>query len=374
MRSIAPIFSVVLRNPIFEKVAIFDNPLKLSYTKEVNGIGSFSFSISLLDSRTAIFYVDSIVEIQRSIPGMGVTRYTDFVGLCRGFKSEVSSDGSQIFTVSGLGLNDLLARTIINYSAATIKSYKLAPSETVMKEYVDENCGPLATLFWERKTNGVLPNFSVEASTGAGIEWEGDRAFENLLDVLISVAKFSSIDLAVNWSVTGGFVFQTFLNQLGADRSTVGMDRTTGKNGAGNVPVIFSLENGTMSDISLNYDRSGECNSVSVLGEGDGATRLIQVRTKPTIADSPYNRREVARPLSGFENEMQVYGDEVLEEAAAVEIITITPISQPSLLYGVHYFLGDRVSIFFQGVHRHRRISSISVSAESMESIKISFF
>jgi hypothetical protein len=117
-----------------------------------------------------------------------------------------------------------------------------------------------------------------------------------------------------------------------------------------------------------------ESNSVTVTGEGEGATVAVQVRTLPSILDSPWNRREVSRPCSGFESEMKTYGDGVLQELSAKDIINFVPLSQSSCLYGKHYFLGDRVSFVHKEIVYNKRIFSISNSISGdKESLSIVF-
>jgi len=369
--AIASRFKCVLRNvATFSKVAVFDSWLGLVYNNIVNGVGAYTITLSADDPRISLFELDGIFEIYRSTPGSAVPWYQEGIYLNRTPVEWIDDSGKKLYSHSGVGLNDLLARTEINYPAATIKSYKLAPSETCMKEYVEENCGPSATMAIgnERESDGVLPNFEVELDSGYGIEWEGDKAFENLLETLQEIAKFSNIDFNVEWTESSGkFIFKTFPDQLGLDRTTVGLIPSTGINSHGNSPVIFSMELGNVKNIKKTYDRGSEVNVVSVLGEGDGATREVQLRSLPSKLDSPWNRREVSRPKSGFESEMQIFGDGVLADLSAKEVIEFAPLRQPSTLYGKHFFFGDKITVKFNDIDYHKRVSEVSNSVIDME-------
>jgi hypothetical protein len=371
MSNLAARYYVILRDQAYNIVAVFDNWMSLTYINKINDIGTHSLKLNALDPRVNLFELDGILQVFRSVPGISLGWYQDYIGFHRGFKYDVSEQGEQTVECYGVSLNDLLSRTIINYPAGTIRSYKNIAAETAMKEYVEENCGPSATIANGREIDGVLPDFSVEADTAAGATWEGDRAFENLMDTLKSIAEYSDIDFAVNWDdVALTFSFQTYVDQLGLDRTNIGLDPGTGLNAAGNAPVVFSLGLGNIKSLSYEYNRVAESNVVSVLGDGDGATRTIKVRTKATKNDSPWNRREVSRPQGGFDNEMEVAGDEALGELSGKEIVGFAPLLQASTMYGKHFFLGDRITTNIRGVDYNKRIIS---STDNILDLQIEF-
>lgn len=371
--SLSPRFYCILRDVNYNRIALFDNWIELKYTNTVNGVGSFSIKLGSDDPKVKLFQLDGLFEIYRRVSN--VAWYREGIYLCRSDEFDYPEKGANIYIHSGVGLNDFLSRTIINYPAATIKSYKLDPAETCMKEYVEENCGATATLAEWRDSDGVLPDFIVEHDNESGPEWEGDRAYKNLLEVLQEIAKFSDIDFNVDWTELGKkFVFKTYANQLGSDRTTIGLSPITGKNSAGNVPVIFSKDLGNVKSINKSYNRSAESNVVSVLGDGDGATREVQVRFTQAKYDSPWNRREVSRPQSGYESEMKMYGDSVLADSSSKEVIEFAPLSQEGTLYGKHFFFGDRVSILFRDIYYHKRITEVSNTVVNMkEDLKFTF-
>lgn len=376
MTSISPRYYVVLRDQSYHKVAMFDSWSLCSYTKEVNSVYTYEFSIQADDPRRDLFELDGLFEIYRAVPGCNVPWYREFIGLHRADRDSVSEKGEELFSSIGVGLNDFLARTIINYPPATIKSYKDTVAETAMKEYVEENCGASATIANNRERDGVLQDFLVETDGAHGIAWEGDKAWNNLLDVLKDISRLSQIDFDVEWDEdVEKFYFRTFVDQLGEDRTTQGLDSSTGLNSAGNAPVVFSLALGNMQNAKREYNRISESNVVTVTGEGDGATVEVQVRANTSaIDDSPWNRREVSRPQSGYESEMQMFGDEVLEELSAKDILEFTPLMQSSCLYGKHFFFGDKITTLFRGNTFHKRIYSISNSIQSFkEDLKITF-
>lgn len=371
---IASKFRVILKDLSYDTIARFDSWNALSYTKKVNDVGSYKFDLPYNDPRISMFKLDSIMIVERSLPGLNIPYYPEFVGLMRGETYEVNDTGKQTFSVTGASPNDLLSRRIINYSKATIKSEKSAVAETAICEYVEENCGPTATIAWNREIAGTIPDFFVDPSAGRGILWEGDRAYENLLDVVKDIAKFSSLDFEVLYDdVLKMFGFKVFSPIYGLNKSIEEIDRNTGLNVYGNVPVLFSLEKGNVKNLKYVSDRMGEVNVVSVLGDGDGATRLVEVVTSPAMTDSPLNQREISRPQGGFISQMQTTGNEVIEDMKAKVSIEFQPLLQESCMYGVHFDIGDIVSVRFRGITESKKIVSVTNTVDTVEKLQFVF-
>jgi hypothetical protein len=376
MTFIAPRYFVIVRDQLYRKVAEFDSWTDLSYTKVIRDVSTCSLKIRADDSRVDLFKLDGIIQVFRSLPGLPTlpgpptapsTWVQDYIGLHRSWEYNYEEDGNFSFTSVSVGLNDFLARTIINYKEGTIKAYKNTVAETAMKEYVEENCGPTALMItpYEREADGVLPDFAVEPTAGLGVVWEGDRAFLTLLDVIKDISAYANLDFDIEWAETPPkFTFRVYPDQVGTDRSVIGLDLTTGLNGAGNVPVIFMIDRGTVSKFNLVNNRCSESNVISVLGDGDGATRTVVVRTASTATDSPWNRREISRPQSGYLSQMQTAGDEAINEFKAKTVISIDPLNQPTLTYGKNYFVGDIITTYFKGVPYNRRILGITIEAK----------
>lgn len=372
MQSVEAVFTIILRDWNFIPVAIFDQISDLSYNNSIFELGSCTFSLQANDPRIDLFNLDYFIDIRRSVPGCNVDPYCDFFGFVRGRKFSVSSNGQYIFSVTGVGLEYLLQGAMINYHAATIRSYKLCSANRAILEYVHENCGEFALKQYERFSDAVIPNLIIDDVVDFGPEWEGDRAFENLLDTILDIAKFSSIDFRIYFDEKlNSLRFSTFISGYGKNRTTVGISNQTGRNSYNEFPVVFSIEHGNISELTYDFDRTNEGNIISVLGESELSTRHVQTVEKDSRYDSPYNRRELSRSQTGFENEMKVFGEETLNSVKSKHVISIVPISQPACLYGKHYGLGDWISVSFRDSIYHRRITSISNSVQLTDNISV---
>lgn len=379
VESIAAKYHVRLLDQISTQIDLFDRFTSIELNHKLNGVGSYTLMFEdLEEERVNRFIVDGQVEIYRTIPGVDLSSYVEYAGFHRKRLEQIPKTKKDIFGSVGVGYNSLLERTNIAYKEGTIRADKFDAAETVMKEYVEENCGPTASTetYVGRMIDGVLPYFSVQSDQGRGPLWSGSRAFENLLDTLQAISNYAKVDFDVIRTGSPWFTFVTYSLLKGADRTTVGL--SGGKNSAGNAPVTLSVERGNVQDAKYENDRLSEANVCMVLGDGEGSTREVLTRNTSAVDDSPWNRVEVARPsqpayIPGLSEEataelktysMQQTGDEVLEELQAQENFTFTPLQQPSTLYGKHYFLGDRITVKFRDFVTHKRIIGVKIKVQ----------
>ena len=363
------------------QVAIFDDWLSLAFSRKVNDAGSYmlTFRDDEEDKRLDYFKLDTQLVIMRKIAGF-LPWTEEFHAMHRTPNRYIDANGVANFDTKGMCYNELLSRRIIAYKEGTIRADKNDASETVMKEYVTENCTGTADLTWVGRLNydadaAVLlyqagfPNFSVQTDTGAGAEWTGSRPYENLLDVLKDVAEFSAIDFAVVDNGVASFQFRTYNDQLGTDR--------TEGNGSV-VPVVFVHAMGNIKDIQYAYDRLSEVNAIIVLGKGDASTRDTLTRHKPaTQDDSPWNVREISRSATNYDEDyathsMRTSGDEILEDMKAKLDFSFQPLQQESALYGVDYFLGDRVTVKYGSLTVDRKIVGVNISVSEGQGEQLS--
>lgn len=365
MARLIALYQIALYDPSGTRLAIIDDYRSLQFQKVVNDKGFFSLVINYNDSKRELFELMGIIEIKRKIPGV-TDWYTEFTGHCENFYTRIFQNGNQQYTIVGSGLNAMLAQRIIAYEEGTLGAAKNDPSETVMKEYVDENAGVNATIANGRMAEASFSNFTTSVTSGTGDTWIGDRSGKNLLQTLQEIANFSEIDFAVETNLTvGNYIFNTYPNQLGTDRTTVGLDTSTGLNASGNAPHIFAPNLGNVQSANLSEKHKQSSNRVFVYGQGSGASRQIEYRENATDFDTTYiNLRENMRGGSSQDStaKLQSLGDEQLEKLQFEEKFEFVPLDIPSSLYGKHYFFGDKVTVKIGNEERNKRIVSVRIS------------
>jgi hypothetical protein len=134
-----------------------------------------------------------------------------------------------------------------------------------------------------------------------------------------------------------------------------------------------------MQNSEYEVDRIGEANVAIVLGQGDRSTRVVRVRSDPaTIADSPWNHSEIARPATQntFTYQLDDFGDALLQENYLIEDVTGDILIQPSAFYGVHFFNGDLVSVEHMGISVNKKIVEVKITvngSDKKENITLTF-
>lgn len=367
-------YQVLLKDQTGVTQVVLSSWRSLDFMHDKNGLGFWSIS---LDGELDIIddvQVDWEVEIWRQDLPNSIALYLEYEGLMRYPQRTVDEEGRSIAVLSGVGYNDLLRRRGIYYPSGSSQAEKSDVGETVMKEYVDENAGPSATSPPRLEASGVTPGLSIQADGGAGASWSGARAYRNLLAVCQEIGESTGVDFKVVGTGPYTWEFQAQATPLGDDRSTAGLDPSTGLNGAGNTPVVFSLPLGNMQAPSYSIDRRAEVNAVLVLGQGLEDDREVVERSTSAVSDSPINRCEAVRPasLESVTAGLETAGDALLEELQARESFIFQPIQIPGLLYGRDYFPFDLVTASFAGIERDKELLRVRVNvSEGRENISI---
>jgi hypothetical protein len=215
------------------------------------------------------------------------------------------------------------------------------------------------------------------SETPEGSRWRGDRAYEKLFKGIQDIALATDFDFDVVGTGAGLFEFRTYAGQRGADRSTVGLDTFTALNGAGNPPVVFSIENETMQDVVKSLPRNEEKNRYLVLGQGHDAARTVTVSEDATLQDdSPWNLCEdtVNATVQGDAAALPDVGVAALAKAKPKTGLTFRVLQQPKQLYGLHYTWGDIITAKFDDAETHLKITGMSGSfADGGERIELEF-
>jgi hypothetical protein len=161
-------------------------------------------------------------------------------------------------------------------------------------------------------------------------------------------------------------LFETYEDQMGTNRTNDGLDPTTGLNVYGNTPHVFSLEMGNVEVARVKEKHKPEINRCYIFGQ-DEVTGLgdITYRENVTAIDGEIlNIREAMRGggSQATDQEKEDLADEYLEENQYIELYEFTPFDTPGSLYGVHFTIGDIVTLDIGDVNTNKKLVRVSIT------------
>lgn len=325
-----------------------------TYTKRVNAPGFMQFYIDDDHRAAGNLTRDYQVEVHRSRTAdsgesNGITRYADFYGLVRDEERRADSDGNSRVIYYCPGQMDLLKRAIVAYPSGTDlrSSYTSDPAETVLKNIVKYNLTSSGTTGDGRVRNADETSITIQTDGAGGNTIDYACAYRNVLEALQEVATIAGGDFDLVKTAAATWDFRWHSGQLGTDRSA---------------SVIFALQYGNMSNPVLRRNWLDETTIAIVGGQGEESSRTTVVRTGANHSAST-NSVEVfvdARDLTTTAG-LQARGDIALDRSEAKDDLQFDVIQTPGSLYGLHYFLGDKVTGYYQGVTATKQIAAVTV-------------
>ncbi|NPU89974.1 MAG: hypothetical protein HPY87_08880 [Fervidobacterium sp.] len=344
----------------------------------VNEPGSIDLDMDYFEGIWNDFDIDGIIEVYRKIPNVR-DWYKIHEGHIRRTRLSASDTGRMTFSVYAVGFIELLDRRVILYKAGHPRTTKSGPGETVIKEFVIENIGCLARTVDGRLRNGVISNFDIERDAGNGKAWSGSRAYKRLYDTVSDIASATGIDFSII-GVSGRYLFRCHNGQLGKNRTYTGIT-DSGRNMYGNIPIVFSVQQSNISEISYTYDRTQESNVVIVLGQGQEEERNVAIRfDADAINVSPINTREITKDArtQSTNEALTSTAEETLFNKTKFDIVDFSP--SPSIInrYGIDFDVGDIVTASFFNRSSNVKITGADISVDreaeqinfSMETLK----
>jgi hypothetical protein len=277
------------------------------------------------------------VELWRRDTEHGLDWYRHFSGLY--YKQKRVWRDTPTVTVTALGDKVLLARRIIAWPAGTANKSKFttAKAETISKTLVRYNLTSDATTANGRTRTGANWPASLvtnEADGTGGNTLDVACSNDNLLEVLQKIAligggDFDLVKADLNTAALG-WVFNWYAGQLGTDRSA---------------SVTFSVKRGNLADPEYEIDYENEATAAIVGGRGEGSARTYRTRTGTDFATT--NDSEVFVNATDLTTNagLDAAGDRRLTNTQAREQLDATLLSTESCVYGVHWFLGDKVQV-----------------------------
>lgn len=355
-------YSIIISNAAGTRQFIITDFLSLQYRRVVNDSGLLSFSVT--DEHPMALTVverDWQIEVIRSRASdknisNAIAAYTDFGGFLRDEERITDGEGKTTVTYYAVGWNDLLRRSIVAYKAGIFgrtsfpSDFASFQAETIMKTIVTYNATTSGTTADGRDRNvptwGSYVTVQTDGAGGNTLDVFLNRT--NLLETLQQIADIGGGDFDMVKTAARSWQFRWYAGQLGTNRAS---------------SVVFALQYGNMLNPQLRYRRIEERTVAIVAGQEVAGVRSVETVTG-TNYNAATNSYEVYVDGSDITTTsgLQDRGDARLYELRAREELNFDVIQTPGSLYGLHYFLGDRVTGYFQGVSAVKKIEAVSIS------------
>jgi hypothetical protein len=336
---------------------------QLSYRKELNGVGLLMFDLDAEHEAIDDLEEDGQVEVWRWDDANSITAYADFQALFVDEERSADDDGNSVFRAICPGQMDFLAREVVAWPANTADRslFTSDPAETILKTLVTYNAVTAsATTANGRVRTTDIANISVASDGAGGNTLTYACAHKPLLEALQEVARIGDRDFYLTRTAAQSWQFAT-AQYAGTDRSA---------------SVVFALNYGNMSNPVLRRNRLNEKTVAIVGGQGTDDDRDFVIRTG-TNYNATYNSKVVFYPATQYSTTdgYNAAGDIRLDELRAKDELTWDVIQTPGSLYGSHYFLGDLVTGYYQGVTATKQIVGVTVTYapgnDSLETIQV---
>lgn len=368
-------YRVDLRDLTGATVAQFKQFMALEFNSKWCDKGNYQFTISAYDARFRLFQPDFLVDVWMRDPEESIPWRVVFTGIHKTAVKALAPDGSRAFSSYGPCVNELIDKETILWPAGSSQAQKSGLVSTVMTEFIRENIGPGALAASGRDLDGGVSGLILGVDPLVGPVWDGARARKPLLAVMRDLAAYAAQagnDVDFRIVAGAGYTWRFECGKLGADRTTIGLDPSTGLNAAGNVPVVFSEARGNILSYTRSLSRYNTATSVVALGRGLNDRRETAIAENPLdVAVSPIARRtRTASATNQTGAGLQAVAEARLHELAPGEKFDFTPRKSGQILWR-DYWLGDYITAEDDGDEFHKRLVGLKVrvSGDQVEDI-----
>ena len=273
-------------------------------------------------------------------------------------ESVTRDTGAGTLSVKGLTLSGLLRRRVC-VPPALDGAYGydriVSDAESVMRHYVESNV--VSPQSEARRMDCVALE---EKNGGRGMQdvpWSA--RFEQLDELLASIGAYCDAGFAIIPDFGTGKLVFTYLP---------GRDRTGAKGGA---CVTFGMHMGNVSGTAETESAQQARNAAIVGGAGEAEDRLILSVSSDGAAG--VQRREMFVDAGSVSDpqELAYEGTRRLADRAVRRTIEADVLETPSCRYGVHWELGDLVTVTTPDVQMNARITQVQESHEAGRPVRL---
>ena len=347
-----------------KRLAQLDDVFSVSASRVVNGIGFCVIRVkSIFDP--SLLVKDRMFQLWRKPTSGAMSLWRTYFYRKGRFETKGSKE---TIVIGGPDANDLLRRRLTaNYSDVVATNQLNTYADDMMKTLVTDSMSD-AHLLGVTAGTREWADLTVAADTSSGPILDKQFLLQRLLTpsgsggALTDIAKaseitgtptFFDIQPKVVTSQSISFEFRTFIDQVGADRTDLGL--------------VFDQDRGTLRDPFLDWDASKEVNYVYAGGQGSGSARDIQQVYDATR----YNESQWAR-CEGFADAREQETGRVAQAGQAVLFAGRPifrfggiPLDTAGSRFGIDWNFGDRAKARYRGFEFAILINGITLTVEN---------
>ena len=320
---------------------------QLSFTRNINNIGSATISVPYTKARWNALKRDTILVATRT-DMHGARRLvggTHWLCTKRGPLS-LSSTGQLLISASFSDLLCLLQRRLVAAESGSAQATKSDAAESIVKALVNEQ------LLSDRTVNGVsIPGWqsflSLETDAGRGPTEYVNAPWQDVLSASQQVARMSAWDgtyLAFDFEVQGTLAYQfcCYPNQRGVDRSQSAAR-----------PLVISTDAGKLGTFSYDEDYTACASALFCTGQSKGGAQLAKYVTNAALEYAgPFSHTEKcgSGQQSGNANLILSQAKTLLRSYRPLVEVSGTVLETENCLLGRDFDFGDRLTMSCAGI------------------------
>ena len=307
----------------------------VSIGRVVNGYDTLDLSIPYDSLAFSAMQQGAVIEVYRQDTALGIQSNKEFSGIIQ--KTVFSYNQRIMWRIVAFGWECILSYRIIAYNEDnnTRTQWTATPASTIINDILVKNLGSdsVATTYLNRAVSGLITGIS-PTTTGLGnVLTVTDFSYKNVLTAIKEIALQGDVDFNLVWNnVTDTYTFNVGSPIIANDRSAT---------------VKFSVDNGTIGSLEVTDDRTQYFTQAIIRGQGTANATIRTFRPNPPLTELDSREAFFDLSIAGNNYDYLVsYGDLKLQEAVKKRKTVLVDIQQtPSNLYGLHYFIGDLVTV-----------------------------
>lgn len=345
------------------QVERFADVIELTSYSRVNVPGYIEFVISASHAAIANISHLTLIKLYRKNTDLALIWTLENYGFVLSRAWSYDPALGFVFKVIAVHPLWLLSTRHIAWKAGAVNRSKFTsqPAETIAKALVTYNITSAATIAAGRECDGSLTPMpvTVQADAGSGESLEWYCAYQNLLETLQQLASVGGGDFNLVPSGSG-YEFRWYNCQLGTDRSS---------------SVLFSSERGNLANPIYSLDRREEKTVAIVGGQGEGPLRMVAIRQGLDYATHNASEAFLYAVHIATWSGLQSHADRYLLRKRAVPVLSFDVVQTASQFYGLHYFVGDLVTVRnpFTLVDTVSKVAEVTINLklDSPERVKV---